>query len=37
VTRIYRVPTGWVYGGAASVRFLRTNGTSVIVVAGSVV
>ena len=29
VTRIYRVPTGWVYGGATGVRFLRTDGSSI--------
>jgi hypothetical protein len=29
VTRIYRVPTGWVYGGSTEVRFLRNDGTSV--------
>ncbi|MGW4466848.1 hypothetical protein [Micromonospora sp. NPDC004704] len=29
VTRIYRVPTGWVYGGAGGIRFLRTDGSSI--------
>ncbi|MFI6760357.1 hypothetical protein ACIBF5_14595 [Micromonospora sp. NPDC050417] len=29
VSRIYRVPTGWVYGGAAGVRFLRPDGSSI--------
>ncbi|MDG4833502.1 hypothetical protein O7627_29960 [Solwaraspora sp. WMMD1047] len=29
VTRIIRVPDGWVYAGASGVRFLRTDGTSV--------
>lgn len=29
VSRIYRVPTGWVYGGTAGVRFLRTDGSSI--------
>jgi hypothetical protein len=28
VTRIYRVPGGWVYGGAGEVRLLRPDGTS---------
>jgi hypothetical protein len=28
VTRIYRVPGGWVYGGADAVRLLRRDGTS---------
>ncbi|HEX2771184.1 MAG TPA: hypothetical protein VHN18_01985, partial [Micromonosporaceae bacterium] len=28
VTRIYRVPGGWVYGGAAEVRLMRPDGTS---------
>ncbi|MFK3984652.1 hypothetical protein ACI2K4_30300 [Micromonospora sp. NPDC050397] len=29
VSRIYRVPTGWVYGGTAGVRFLRADGSSI--------
>ncbi|GAA3739330.1 hypothetical protein GCM10022225_23010 [Plantactinospora mayteni] len=29
VTRVYRVPDGWVYAGAKQVRFLRPDGTSV--------
>ncbi|MEE6311416.1 hypothetical protein V1634_31780 [Plantactinospora veratri] len=29
VTRVYRVPGGWVYAGARQVRFLRPDGTSV--------
>ncbi|WP_329104672.1 hypothetical protein OG792_30415 [Micromonospora sp. NBC_01699] len=29
VTRIYRVPTGWVYGGTDGIRFLRTDGSSI--------
>ncbi|MFY1689730.1 hypothetical protein [Plantactinospora sp. WMMB782] len=29
VTRIYRVPGGWVYAGARQVRFLRPDGTTV--------
>jgi hypothetical protein len=29
VTRVYRVPLGWVYGGAEQVRLLRPDGTSV--------
>ena len=29
VTQTYRVPDGWVYSGESSVRFLRTDGTSV--------
>ncbi|MGI5145772.1 hypothetical protein ACQEVC_05125 [Plantactinospora sp. CA-294935] len=29
VTRVYRVPGGWVYSGAKQVRFLRPDGTSV--------
>lgn len=29
VARAYRVPSGWVYGGATSVRLLRHDGTSV--------
>ncbi|GIG85578.1 hypothetical protein [Plantactinospora endophytica] len=29
VTRIYRVPGGWVYAGAREVRFLRPDGSSV--------
>jgi hypothetical protein len=28
VTRIYRVPRGWVYGGEAQVRFMRPDGGS---------
>lgn len=28
VTRVYRVPDGWVYAGAQRVRFLRTDGSS---------
>ncbi|HEY2949206.1 MAG TPA: hypothetical protein VGJ53_12550 [Micromonosporaceae bacterium] len=29
VTRIYRTPLGWVYGGAGEVRLLRGDGTTV--------
>lgn len=29
VTRAYRVPSGWVYGGAKKVRLMRTDGSSV--------
>lgn len=29
VTRSYRVPTGWVYGGATNIRLLRPDGTSI--------
>lgn len=29
VTRVYRVPAGWVYGGAEQVRLLRQDGTTV--------
>lgn len=29
VLRSYRVPDGWVYGGATNVRFLRLDGTSI--------
>lgn len=29
VHRIYQVPTGWVYGGATAVRFLRPDGSSI--------
>ncbi|MEO3742621.1 hypothetical protein [Plantactinospora sp. B5E13] len=28
VTRVYRVPAGWVYAGVEKVRFLRTDGSS---------
>ncbi|MEE6259477.1 hypothetical protein [Plantactinospora sonchi] len=28
VTRVYRVPAGWVYAGVDKVRFLRTDGSS---------
>ncbi|MFC6015103.1 hypothetical protein ACFP2T_02685 [Plantactinospora solaniradicis] len=28
VTRVYRVPAGWVYAGAGKVRFLRPDGSS---------
>jgi hypothetical protein len=28
VTRIYRVPVGWIYGGDAQVRLMRPDGTS---------
>jgi hypothetical protein len=28
VTRIYRIPAGWVYGGADEVRLMRPDGTS---------
>jgi hypothetical protein len=34
VTQVYRVPVGWVYGGAEHVRLLRTNGTSVELTSG---
>jgi hypothetical protein len=30
VTRVYRVPLGWVYGGAEQVRLLRPDGTSTV-------
>ncbi|HEU4425579.1 MAG TPA: hypothetical protein VFR67_23845 [Pilimelia sp.] len=30
VKRVYRVPVGWVYGGAEHVRLLRADGTSVL-------
>ncbi|WP_147457014.1 hypothetical protein [Micromonospora pisi] len=29
VSQIYRVPTGWIYGGTAGIRFMRPDGTSI--------
>jgi hypothetical protein len=34
VTRVYRVPVGWVYGGDERVRLLRTDGSSVALHSG---